>query len=483
MQLLNEVKQLHNIYDLFALCCSYILLETQKTEYDFQAFDDSKYDDMYDTIEEYIFNKMNIGEYNAFEELRKQMITFFQPKANIEKCFAIVQLIDELIEEELYDGFVKKKGVISYSSLSLRYSNQVCVIPKRQETFVEKGELVYKEKTKDNFDLFRNKHDCPCCELDRTTNRYMICNKYMIDKYPFVIHRFSETHPISRHFKDRQRIKIAIFPFTNEKMEDILNIRFKKKSFYISEMYDMARRQLQQRYKMIYEKCLHKDIDFLVFPEMLMTEDIMAQVEIKEGAPQIIVNGSIWDSLSNKSIVTDGNLEEIFSYCKKEPFIHEVEGNKYTEHLDLTKNKEYNLLEIPKIGRIGICICKDLLNEDVKMFHKYLGTNLLIVPAYTASNDLQSSARNLSEEFNCVVVVANSCSAIAKENNKKKSIGFLTLPAKNKTMRTSLVKEYKKNECADKCVEECCGRLFSIFFDQTEQHDGIISFKVVENIL
>ena len=42
MQLLKEVSQIKTIYDLLALCCSYIFIETQKNPYDFQTFDDSK---------------------------------------------------------------------------------------------------------------------------------------------------------------------------------------------------------------------------------------------------------------------------------------------------------------------------------------------------------------------------------------------------------------------------------------------------------
>lgn len=482
MLMLNEIDQLENVYDLLALCCSYIFIETEKKVYDFQTFEDSKYDDVYDCIQEYIINKQDRGECDAFQELRKQIKSFLQPKPNIEKCFAIVQFIDELIEGELFDGFVRKKGIISYISLSHRYVDRVRIIPKYEESFVEKGELIYKEETKDKFKLFRKKHKCPCCNLDRTMSRYTICNKLLIDKYPFTIHRFAEKHPVSMHFKDRKQLIIAVFPVTNDKIDNILNVQFEKESFYIGGMYKDARERLQQRYRTIYEKCLDKDIDFLVFPEMLMNEEFMSQVDVKEGAPQIIIHGSIWESLCNKSIVTDGNMDEIFSYYKKEPFIHEVGDKEYTEHLDFSKNKEYNLLEILGLGRIGVGICKDLINEDVKMFHKYLDTNLLIIPAYTASNDLQSSARNLSEEFNCVVVVANSCSAIAN-NSQKNTVGFLTLPAKSNTQRTSLLKEYGKSECANKCVEECCGKIFSILFDQTERYEEIVSFKVVEDTL
>lgn len=480
IQLLYEIDKLDNIYDLFALCCSYIFWEIPKKPYDFQAFDDRKYEEVDDFIIEYMMDRENQGEFFAFDVLKENIKNFFGTKVDIEKCFAIVQFIDERIECEICDGFVKKQNIIQYESLSDRYYNKVRIIPRLKQSFIETGNLLYKQKTKDNYNLFRDTHEYPCSELDKTTVNYTICDEEFINKYPFCIHRLTEKHPISIHFKERKKIVIAIFPFTKVKIENLLEVCLEKKVFHVKDMSDSVKECLSYRYASIYKKCIGKDIDFLIFPEMLISESFLNQVKIQQGAPQIIINGSIWENLSNKSIITDGNMKEIFSYFKKESFVHKIDGKSYKEHLDTTKNKNYELLEIPEIGRVGVCICKDLISEVVKRFHKSLGTSLLIVPAHTASNDLQSSARNLSEEFNCVVVVANSCSSISSKNNFQKGIGFLTLPAKNTSSRTCLIKEYEKTECVNNCEKECCGKIFSICFDKIEQYSEGMSFKVDE---
>lgn len=484
MKLLNEIKNLNNIYELFALCCSYVFIEIKKSPYNFSDFQSDKYVQVYDFLVEYLENKKNIGESAAFNELKVQVRNFLQPKSNVEKCFAIIENIDELIECKIEDGFVKKKNLVKFESLSDRYKDKVRIIPKKVESFVSKGEFIYKKRSKDSFELFRRKRTCVCSELDKNTVNYQICDENFIDKYPFMIHKVMEYHPIALHFKDRKKIVIAIFPFMNEKTNDLFDISYENKRFNIKKIYESAREKLRKRYISIYEKCIDKDIDFLIFPEMLLYEELLNQMERKNGSPQIIINGSIWKNSSNKSIVTNGDFEEIFSYYKKNPFVQlKKESEKYTEYtecLDTTQNREYDLLEIPEIGRVGVCICKDLIDEEVKRFHKSLNTSLLLVPAYTSSNDLLASARNLSEEFNCVVVVANSCSAIS--DNKKK-IGFLTLPAKEKTNRTCLVKEYEKTNCEETCHMTCCGKIFTIRLDEIEQKEGVISFKINESVL
>jgi predicted amidohydrolase len=185
----------------------------------------------------------------------------------------------------------------------------------------------------------------------------------------------------------------------------------------------------------------------------------------------------------NRSIVTDGSGKEIFSYLKKEPYKLQKDQNEYKEYLDSSKNNEYIILEIDGIGRVGIGICKDLLSEDIKMFHKYIGTDILIIPSYTKSMDLQSSAEELSTEYNCVVVVANACSAFGEKNEKgiNNRIGFISLPAKCGTDRTRITKKYCKNECVDECECKCIGKIIAVDFYHTEKYNNTISYVIKES--
>lgn len=134
------------------------------------------------------------------------------------------------------------------------------------------------------------------------------------------------------------------------------------------------------------------------------------------------------------------------------------------------------------MGRVGIGICKDLINEEVKLFHKYIGTDILIIPAYTESMDIQGSAEELSKEYNCVVVTANACSALGKGNNGADRIGFITFPAKNNTDRSYILRRYKKDSCAQECEQKCIGKKFIIDFYQTRKYPEGISYEIKEDL-
>lgn len=169
--------------------------------------------------------------------------------------------------------------------------------------------------------------------------------------------------------------------------------------------------------------------------------------------------------------------EELFSYCKKNPYKYEDEGNEYTEWLDSKENREYSLLDIPSLGRVSVAICKDLWSEEIKLFHKMMKTNILIVPAFTASGDLESSARSLSEEYNCIVVLANSCSALSAPQREQK-IGFVSLPAKRGSQRTFDVKYYKAGVCQKDCSKICKGQLITIEFTDFNKSNKISCYKI-----
>ena len=137
-------------------------------------------------------------------------------------------------------------------------------------------------------------------------------------------------------------------------------------------------------------------------------------------------------------------------------------------------------MEIENFGRIGIAICKDLVNEKIKMFHKYIGTNLLFVPDYTESMDLQSAAGELSRDYKCIVIVANACSAIKKSNkhDKKERIGFISLPAKNNSDRTEGIITYYQDGCRKGCCDYCGGKLISIIFDRENAFEFGTSYMI-----
>lgn len=486
MFVLQQIGNIDNIYDLMALCSSFIFCELDKKSYEFARFKDDDYDNVYDAIDRYRCERHHKGSKSAFDELRNYLISFLKPETTVEKCFAVVKYIDELVEAEINGRLLGGKQIIEYSSMNEQYKNKVRIIPKMRGTFLERGEEQFKNINNSKYSLFRGRRECACSLLDREIINYMIWDEQHIDDYPTFIYRFDKKSSIVKHFYERNQIVFGIVPFTDKPGNEILNVQYEHRAFYIQNMYEDAERELRERYKNVCSRCEQEDIDFLIFPEMLMTEYIISAVQNsgKILSPKIIVNGSIWKDYVNKSVITDGNGTEIFHYCKKQPYEFEKDGEKYREFLDQEKNKAYTILEIEGFGRVGIGICRDLINETVKLFHRYMGTDLLIVPAYTASMDLQGSAEDLSKEYNCIVVAANACSALGgeREGDEADRIGFITLPAKNGNDRSCVLRRYTRESCAQECVRRCVGKKFIINFFQTKEYPEGVSYEIEEDI-
>ena len=480
--MLEYIEKTSKIYDLFALCCSFILKEDEKNPTELSNYDIEQYDEVHDAIECYFFDCEEIGQREAFIKLREYIIDFMKPEADIEKCLAVVCNIDDMIDAEFYGKLMGGNHIIKYTALNEQYVDCVKIIPCMKETFLDKSN---KKLGNGRYSFFRNRRDKDWSSLDKMINNYMIWGEDYIKTYPLTVYHFDCMNAITEHFKDRDKIVFGIVPFSNEEMKKLLRIKLQNHVFVVEGLKEDIEKKLKDKYEDVYKKAEKEEIDFLIFPEMLMTDEIMgffSKNQHKKGSPWIIVNGSIWKDLMNKCIITDGYGNEIFSYLKKEPFIYKnkEDGKEYKEWLDRKKNTEYSILDIEGVGRIGIAICKDLLNEKVKLFHKYMGTDFLIVPAYTDSMDLQSSAQELSKEYNCVVIVANACSAVEKPESNR--IGFLTLPAKAGSYREEIILRYCRDQCKNDCKDRCVGKKFIInFYDSHTYDSGKISYDVVES--
>lgn len=191
------------------------------------------------------------------------------------------------------------------------------------------------------------------------------------------------------------------------------------------------------------------------------------------------VNVNLWCLAS--TIMPEAS--DIFSYYKKNGYIDTIQGINYKEALDNSQNIDYSILELEDFGRVGICICKDLNDENTVLFHKLIRTNILLVPAFSKSLSLISEAENIADMYNCITVFANSCSARCKHWDDNMDIGFIVLPAKKGTSNKCLVHKYSAKNCINTCENECLCKVFSIVFDEISECEGKYSFNLQEEIL
>lgn len=485
----EQIISAKNIFDLFALFSSYILENLQKNSYVFYDFNDEKYNDVHDAVEKYVDDVESKGHKMAVGGLKKYLMNYFRDEINIEMCFAVVRYIDDMVDLDIWESLFRYKKIIQYNTVSKKYVRKVRIVPKMKNTLLlSDGEFLLKDPVESKRDLFRSSGECYCSALDEVMVNYSVWDKDKIKRFPMNIYRLNRDSALGRNYMKSKKLTIGVVPFTCKGIDDLLDIVFSQGTFSVIGMKEEAEEVLRKRYIDVYRRSFFKDIDFLIFPEMMMTEDIVRQLqeeETTEGCPKFIVNGSIWEDYTNRSILTDGEGNEIFTYYKKNPYIYIKDGKEYKECLkERSDIREYSVLEIDGIGRVGICICKDLMHEDILMFHKYLKTDLLLVPAFSNSLKAKTDARNMAEKYNCVTVFVNSCAAYKEhwKGNGQKDIGFLTVPAKEKTSNDSYIRTYCADACVQQCEEKCLGKLITLSYTDLSAYGTKFSININETI-
>ncbi len=244
-------------------------------------------------------------------------------------------------------------------------------------------------------------------------------------------------------------------------------------------MYEGKEETLKQRYCKLLNSCNFDNIDFLIFPEMLMTKNILNSFKKCRTGNCLTFWGSIWEDMKNQSVITGTNGTEILSYDKKIGFA--LKGDRiYLEHLkERIKKVPYDVIDIEGIGRVGICICRDLTFQEVYNLHAYLETNILIVPAFSESMDIYTGAEELAKKEKCIVVLANSCSACYNKNTATE-IGFLVMPAKKRNTRSVYKEIYGNLSCMDECRSICKGILFTVDFSNKMEKDDLLTMKITK---
>ena len=101
--MLEQLKKIDKIYDLMALCSSYILNELKVNSYEFALFEEEDYEEVEEAFERYCCEISEKGQWKAFKELKEFLLDFFSLGVSIEKCYAVVYFIDDNVEITIPD--------------------------------------------------------------------------------------------------------------------------------------------------------------------------------------------------------------------------------------------------------------------------------------------------------------------------------------------------------------------------------------------
>lgn len=494
--------QIENIYDLFARCCIYILELAAKGEFHLPTEGSAQRNDIRDAVDAYVANQEIEGKRNALLILLEQLFMICEGGCTQEQAFDIAEAIDELIElEEPVSNITNSNAYfVRYSSLNLNYSDSIRILPVLNDTFMSRSQSKFSEVSSSGhqYSMLRDAKASNDSILDSYFANYIVIEKGTIEKFPVNIFRVRNDSGLGRYYAGKNNVKLTLIPFTQVSLDKIQNIKYEGNFFSCEGMKPEQEERLMNKQKALFE-LMEKDntSDFIIFPEMLFTERMVQHsIECHE-RPELIVNGSIWKEGYNYStLCLCGN--EIYKHYKRCPYIakriEQSENGKdkvekrYQEKLCPLGNieKSYNILEAGSFGRIAVGICKDLDDINMVWLWKLLKVNLLLVPAFSSSTDLESSAEALVSLNNMIVVLCNACSAVSNLDDGKKftktdkQIGFIALPGKRKSTRTAVMEYYYKKEACNNCEAVCMGHKAVINFNKkrTISESGVKTFDL-----
>ncbi len=492
-EFLNQIKNIYNLFDLMALCIGFLYQKVSGGKMDFlevlQRCGDELELEINTPLDIYMYNRKYDKEKECFAALKRQLYEILS--GCIDLCEASVLIIlwmDNHVEPS-YDS----DDVHSYTSLNGQFKN-IKIIPRLNENWLNK--FSNDHKTGD-YELLREPSLTNYPDITKLICQYIIFDKEMIDEYNLQIVHLGINNLFVKKLNERdekkQTLSFAVFPvlYTDfqrylkiDKIESTAPSLQHMRYFEILGMQSSKEKILKSRYEKIFERCKGKDIDFLVFPELMMTEDIFNEFRYDDNLKSIKFWGSIWKDRKNKCYITGPTGKILSTYNKKAGYEYEDEetGKTYMEHIPIEKPAKYVIIDLEGVARIGLCICRDLTFEKARTIFKYVETNILIVPSYSPSRDLYGYAEELAKLNRCIVLVGNSCSAFYDPDVPDKTCketGFMVMPAKQGTSSRAVYKRaYGNEECVSDCGEYCIGKLFTLDFSGVMCEQGIKTVEI-----
>lgn len=482
---LKQIDSINNMFDLMALCINYILKVINGQEFDaIQVLNspNRKYLKIIDSLNGYKQDREINVEYKCLKRLKNRLSNILSMEDEIiSQCVRIIMWVDDNCEPEY-----ENDNNNTYDALNTQFHDKIRIIPRMNNRIDNFSSMFSDEKGQE---AFRKNYPVRKAFYDNIVCRYIILDEKFLENYKVKIHHLGYGNTFVQKIKDKPKLSFAIFPVLNadfSKYFQVNKIEAEKKAYFdICGMYQGKEKMLKQRYDKILSRCDSEDIDFLIFPEMLMTESIRNSMQKYKTENWLAFWGSIWKDRTNQCIVTGAGGQALLSYDKKIGFDLKEDGKVYSEHLiEKMTHVPYDVLDIEGLGRVGVCICRDLTFQEVYNLHACLETNILIVPTFSASMDIYTGAEELAKKRKCIVVVANSCSAGYDEKFEKNTtteLGFLVAPAKEGSSRSVYKKVYGNVQCMNECKSFCKGILFTVDFSKEMEENNLLTMEITKN--
>lgn len=477
-----ENENIRSIYDLFAMCCAKALEYCEEKEL-IPPSHDEEYENIQGAVATYMCDKDFEGRKRALSTLLSDLVDIVGIECTSEQAFKIALCIDENVHIEEPVSEDAFSSFVTYSSLNQYLCNEVRIFPMLESTFASKLSRLYSEKDSRGYELFRKNKPTPTSAISAYFKNYIIMDKGNINIHPLKIVRVKQNSELCQRLSEKGTITFDLVPMTQVNIEQIGNMKYDDTYFWMEGMRQEQEARLLEKQKNYFENPNRKQADFVVFPEMLFTDALLENSKKRAKYDEIVVNGSIWKEFKNKSIVSMGQ-NKVMEHYKRYPFEYKKDGKVYIERLALLERslKDFWILESEGFGRVAVGICRDLDNEATRSLWETMHTNILIIPAYTPSHDMEQSARSMASLHNMIVVLNNACAALSKltseqpGNGLQERIGFVALPGKNKKDRISYVEYYQKGDKCANCEKVCVGHHLEIDLKHTAKRKNVLTY-------
>jgi len=508
----KELESARNIYDIMAICYAHII---EDKNFDINnVYDKSTMDIFNKILNKYLEDKQFSPCY-AFKYLKQAILISlnYKPLSTTE-YYCLLISIDSCEIYNYRNSTYLDDQFKTYKSLNEIYNKKIKIYPVLLSNYREDFNSIYKEEYKNNYLRERKKYDS--LSVNSKLKSYIIFD----DDYNITIHELIEYEDFINRIYNKKELRIAICPILNTNLHDIFNITYTENmKFNINNMKDNIEGKIIERCNQFIEN-LSDNIDFLIFPEMLMTEKIINSIisKLHEQDIKFVFCGSVWENRNNICHVFYESME-IFQYYKKIPFDLKYSEDDFKTIIKNCSNVEQkclldsflfshdfkekiifsehlihdcniHVIDINNFGRILTYICKDIDDDCYMNLTRILQGDFIILPACNPSNDLTNNAATLSERYHCTTIMCNTCSSLKhlEENidslnekiENKNKIGFIITPSKDNTTRSHRKIFYTFNEECRNCDSFCNGRIFNIDLEELFFENNIVSLNVYE---
>lgn len=473
-----------------AVCIEDIVVLAYANIYkDFSASMLTKYKpDNHKEIQELISTYFELRAYNsdAINILKENLILLnTKKKFTFEDYYCIIETIDINYQYNQCVFTSSFNTFRTYSSLSKLYIDPyVFFIPKVKKSYINVFDKTLKDKEKNETKQKGNKKTGlrSIKPYERNNINAYLSNISLIHKEDILnrklmVHEYNKNSncDFCKQILDRKAIEIITVPLIHQEIKAVLDIEEDERYFWINGMCDEYESIILESYLNIIQKYKGSNVDFIIFPEMFLTENILKQIHEylklngdNDEKMQIYILGTIWSDFSNKVVIMTSEGEYVFSQYKSVPF--DLSTNKEEKLKQKEKPHKIHLMDFPEFARINTFICREIEDDALMLIPKRLESNIVFSPSFSPSLDMKTCPNHLASNYHCLTVISNACSArySSKAVEEHKAIGFLCQPCKSGTESSVKAINYTFNERCKTCNNKCDGIKITINFGEIE---------------